>query len=156
MLLKEILAKFENPRKAAEVGRMGYRLSLRWYDRGIKRLIPPMHVLVAWAEHLDLSNADLGELIRDGELERMRLTSKIKMKRTRESEVEIQVEKHRRSLNRDIQQLEFEDELSKQAAASELSDLDKEKQEVLDSRRRMSILLEQQTQLLKEIKNGNN
>ena len=78
------------------------------------------------------------------------------MKRTRESEVEIQVEKHRRSLNRDIQQLEFEDELSKQAAASELSDLDKEKQEVLDSRRRMSILLEQQTQLLKEIKNGNN
>ena len=108
MLLKEILAKFENPRKAAEVGRMGYRLSLRWYDRGIKRLIPPMHVLVAWAEHLDLSNADLGELIRDGELERMRLTSKIKMKHTRESEVEIQVEKHRRSLNRDIQQLDFE------------------------------------------------
>jgi len=154
MLLKEILAKFENPRQAAEVGRMGYRLSLRWYDRGIKRLIPPMHVLVAWAEHLDLSDADLGELIRDGELERKRLTSK--MKHRRESEVEIQVEKHRRSLNRDIQQLDFEDELSKQAAAAELSDLDKEKQEVLDSRRRMSILLEQQTQLLKEIKNGNN
>ena len=147
MLLKEILAKFENPRQAAEVGRMGYRLSLRWYDRGIKRLIPPMHVLVAWAEHLDLSDADLGELIRDGELERKRLTSKIKMKHRRESEVEIQVE---------IQQLDFEDELSKQAAAAELSDLDKEKQEVLDSRRRMSILLEQQTQLLKEIKNGNN
>lgn len=152
MLLKEILAEFETPRQAADIGRMGYRLALRWYEPGLRRLIPPMHVLVAWADFHNLSDASLGELIRDGELERIKLSRSLQNKSHRERVVEVKVERHRQSLDREVRQTAYEEELSLQASKAELSDLDKEKQDILESQRRVSVLVEQQRKLLQEIK----
>jgi hypothetical protein len=152
MLLKEILAEFETPRQAAEIGRMGYRLALRWYEPGLRRLIPPIHVLVAWADFHKLTDASLGELIRDGELERRKLSRLLQNKSDRERSVEVKVERHRQLLDRELRQTRYEEELALQASEAELSELDKQKQNILESQRRVSALVEQQRKLLQEIK----
>jgi transcriptional regulator with XRE-family HTH domain len=151
MLLKEALAQFKDAREAAEVACMGMYMALRWYERGQKRLIPPLHVLYLWGEHLDISDTDLGELIRDAESERLSMSKKLRDKRSREKVVAVEVERNRLLLVRDVEHSRQEDELRTQAEQAELSDMDRATEEYLDKQRRMQELYEKQSKILKEL-----
>ena len=151
MILKEMLAEFENPRAAAAVAKMGMYMAMRWFERGSKRLVPPIHVLFLWAEHFELSDADLGELVRDAEYERRRMSNKLREKRNREEAVEIEVERNRLILVRDVKHSRQEKDLTAQAEAAEISDMDRATEEYLDKKRRMKELFEKQAKILKEL-----
>ena len=64
MTLDEIL-KILGKEEATRVARCGKNACWHWYQKGAKRKVPNISILVAWADHLELSDADLGELIRD-------------------------------------------------------------------------------------------
>jgi predicted RNA-binding protein with PIN domain len=64
MTLDEIL-KILGKEEATRVAQCGKNASWHWYQKGAKRKVPNISILVAWADHLELSDADLGELIRD-------------------------------------------------------------------------------------------
>lgn len=151
MILKEMLAEFKNPRAAAQVAHMGMYMAMRWFERGNKRLIPPMHVLFLWAEHFELSDEELGELMRDAEYERRRMSNKLREKKNREEAVQIEVERNRLILMRDVAATKHEQELTAQAEAAEMADLDKNKEEFLNRQRRMRELFEKQSKILKEL-----
>ena len=147
MKLNEMLAKFDDPLDAADVSMMGSYMASRWYQRGMKKIIPPIHVLYLWAEYFEISDEELGGLIRDAELERMRLA-----KRLEKSVGQVlQIERHRRALDAEVSSLETERELQVEVERAELSDLDKNKLEFLDKQRRVNALLEKQQRLLKEL-----
>jgi hypothetical protein len=65
MRLEQVLGCFGSPREAAEICGLSRTAGYHWYASGVKRVIPPMEVLVGWADHLGLSDSDLGLLVRD-------------------------------------------------------------------------------------------
>jgi putative cell wall-binding protein len=64
MKLDEIL-NILDPVEACKVAGCGKSAYWHWYKTDDRRKVPDMAVLVKWADHLKLSDADLGELIRD-------------------------------------------------------------------------------------------
>ena len=66
MTLNQVL-KILDKDEATEIAKCGKSASWHWYQKGIRRKVPGMPILVAWADHLELSDADLGELIRDSQ-----------------------------------------------------------------------------------------
>lgn len=64
MTLKEALKKL-GPKKASEVAGCGKTASWHWFQVGAKQKVPDMQTLVLWGDFLNLTDADLGELIRD-------------------------------------------------------------------------------------------
>ena len=54
-----------DPAEACTVAGCGKSAYWHWYKTDDRRKVPDMAVLVKWADHLKLSDADLGELIRD-------------------------------------------------------------------------------------------
>ena len=73
MLLSDMLKKFESPKLAAELGRCGRTSAWHWYQDGLKRKVPSVSVLILWADHFEISDGDLGELIRDANRLRLEL-----------------------------------------------------------------------------------
>ena len=64
MTLKEILNSL-GQKKAAEIAKCGRTASWHWFQTGSKQKVPEMQTLILWANHLQLTDADLGELMRD-------------------------------------------------------------------------------------------
>ena len=64
MKLDEVL-NILSPAEACEIAGCGKSAYWHWYKKDIRRKVPDMAVLVKWSNHLKLSDADLGELIRD-------------------------------------------------------------------------------------------
>ncbi len=73
MTLDDLLAQFESPIEAAELGGLGRTASYHWFAKGDKRILPSMRVIIIWANHFGLSNEQLGSVLRD----RDRLRSEI-------------------------------------------------------------------------------
>ena len=65
MTLNEILSRFETPVEASTVCGKSRTTGYHWYVEGPKRVIPPIDVLVCWADHFKLSDDELGKLVRD-------------------------------------------------------------------------------------------
>ena len=65
MTLEEMLGKFNSPPEASEVCGKSRTTGYHWFALGRKRVIPPMDVLVCWATHFKLTDAELGKLVRD-------------------------------------------------------------------------------------------
>lgn len=78
MTLNEILSKFASPPEASEVCGKSRTTGYHWFAEGTKRVIPPLDVLVCWADHFKLSDEQLGKLVRD-----CLILQKIKPKRRR-------------------------------------------------------------------------
>tara|TARA_A100001515_G_scaffold99919_1_gene80788 strand:+ start:541 stop:1017 length:477 start_codon:yes stop_codon:yes gene_type:complete len=76
MTLREVL-NILNRNKAAEIAKCGRSASWHWYQVGEKQKVPEMQTLVLWADHLKLTDADLGELIRDALQTRVRIMEKL-------------------------------------------------------------------------------
>ena len=51
--------------EATRVACCGKNASWHWYQTDKRRKVPNISILVAWGDHLELTDADLGELIRD-------------------------------------------------------------------------------------------
>lgn len=73
MTLDDVLNMFRDATEAAQVARTGRTSAWHWYQSGTKRKIPSCSVLVSWANHFDLTDADLGEMIRDAESKRLEI-----------------------------------------------------------------------------------
>ena len=56
MTLSEILSRFETPVEASTVCGKSRTTGYHWYVEGPKRVIPPIDVLVCWADHFKLSD----------------------------------------------------------------------------------------------------
>tara|TARA_R100001510_G_C7654748_1_gene213552 strand:+ start:1605 stop:2081 length:477 start_codon:yes stop_codon:yes gene_type:complete len=72
MTLDNIL-KILDRDEAVRVAQCGKNAAWHWYKEDHRRKVPGMPILVAWADHLELSDADLGELIRDAQQVRIRI-----------------------------------------------------------------------------------
>ena len=72
MKLREILNILEK-NKAAEIAGCGKSAAWHWYQKGKKQKVPEMQALILWADHLKLSDAELGELVRDAHRTRVRI-----------------------------------------------------------------------------------
>lgn len=72
MTLNQVL-KILDKDEATEIAKCGKSASWHWYQKGIRRKVPGMPILVSWADHLELSDADLGELIRDSQSVRIEI-----------------------------------------------------------------------------------
>ena len=76
MTLKKILSIIGKKRAAAIAG-CGSSASWHWYQTGLKQKIPDTQALIAWADHLKLSDAELGELVRDAHVRRVEIMEQL-------------------------------------------------------------------------------
>lgn len=65
MKYREFLGQFSSPREASEHGGVGRTAGYHWYRDGDDRLYPRVEVLVRLSDYVGLTDADLGELVRD-------------------------------------------------------------------------------------------
>lgn len=122
MTLDEVLEKLGQTR-AVEISNCGKSAGWHWYQVGSRRKVPEMQTLIAWADYLQLSDADLGELVRDAHRVRisvMEMLSKVDKRRL----------KTRSALRRDLAK-EIADELSKDVKSQE-----KDKKKELEKKRK--------------------
>lgn len=70
MTLDELLYKFESPKEAASVSGMSRTAAYHWFASGNKRVIPPSKVIIQFCDHFELTNEQLGLIIRDCEFVR--------------------------------------------------------------------------------------
>ena len=70
MKYAELLGQFSSPREASERGGVGRTAGYHWYREGEGRLYPRLEVLVRLSDYVGLSDAELGELVRDFIFER--------------------------------------------------------------------------------------
>ena len=87
MTLDELLRRFESPREAAKASNSQRTAAYHWYASGNKRMIPPPRVIVAWIQHLGLSDAVLGSVIRD--CVRLKSRKKIRQRKRKASKVPV-------------------------------------------------------------------
>ena len=76
MKLDEIL-NILDPAEACRVAGCGKSAYWHWYKTDDRRKVPDMAVLVKWSDHLKLSDADLGELIRDAYSMRIKIMEQL-------------------------------------------------------------------------------
>jgi len=76
MTLDEILQILDRE-EATDVAKCGRNASWHWYKRDHRRKVPGVNILVAWADYLELSDADLGELIRDATRIRVKIMEQL-------------------------------------------------------------------------------
>ena len=76
MTLREIL-NILGKNKAAEIAGCGKSAAWHWYQRGNKQKVPEMQALIHWADHLKLSDAELGELVRDAHTIRVKIMEEL-------------------------------------------------------------------------------
>ena len=132
MTLDQIL-KILDREEATEVAKCGKSASWHWYQKGIRRKVPGMPILVAWADHLELSDADLGELIRNAQSVRIEIFEKLAQSGDRRRI------KTRSNLRRDLAK-EIADELEerRQVDHREQQKLDAEKERFLKKKKEKS------------------
>ena len=65
MTLNQVLERFDTPSQASELCGKSRTTGYHWFAEGPKRVIPPIDVLVCWADHFKLSDDELGKLVRD-------------------------------------------------------------------------------------------
>ena len=65
MKYREFLSQFSSPREASERGGVGRTAGDHWYRDGEERLYPRVEVLVRMSDYVGLTDAELGELVRD-------------------------------------------------------------------------------------------
>jgi predicted RNA-binding protein with PIN domain len=135
MTLDEIL-KILGKEEATRVAQCGKNASWHWYQKGAKRKVPNISILVAWADHLELTDADLGELIRDSnrirtaifELlaqdDKVRLKKRSVLRRSLAREIAEEVENLRKTeqLEKEIRAQQKEIALQQEAEAQKLED----------------------------------
>jgi len=64
MTLKKIL-RILGKKRSAEIAGTGKSSSWHWFQTGERQKVPETQALIAWADHLELNDAELGELVRD-------------------------------------------------------------------------------------------
>ena len=123
MKLDKILAKLD-PKLAARLAGYGISTAQGWYMEGVYRTVPNLRILVSWANHLGLSDLELGVLIRDSDLVRMECL-KIHHKRRgekawgtkRKQLARVELKKaaiaHKRHREREDERVYLEEELKK-------------------------------------------
>lgn len=79
--LDEILAKFSSPGEASECARLGRTAGYHWYAEGIRRRVPAPRTLIVWADKFELSDEDLGSLIRDSDRVRRQIMGAVRLYR---------------------------------------------------------------------------
>lgn len=128
MTLDKILRILDRE-EATKIAGYGKSASGHWFAKGRKRKVPDFQALIAWADHLQLNDADLGELVRDAQRTRIEIMEKLSKKdKNRISRRSIL----RRDLAKEIadeRSLEEQEEEDRQQA--ELERLAKEKERYL-------------------------
>ena len=102
MTLDEIL-KILGKEEATRVARCGKNACWHWYQKGAKRKVPNISILVAWADHLERSvlRRSLAKEIAE-EVENMRKAEKL--------EKQIRAQQKEIALQREIEAQKLEDE----------------------------------------------
>lgn len=72
MTLREIL-NILSRKEASDIAGYGRSSAWHWYQSGIKQKVPDFQALIAWADHLQLNDAELGELVRDAQRTRVQI-----------------------------------------------------------------------------------
>jgi len=152
MTLDEVLNMFRDATEAAQIARTGRTSAWHWYQSGSRRKIPSCSVLVLWAEHFSMSDADLGELIRDAELKRVELQEMVSSERgivpPRRSELRRQLEAEIAAEHSKILEMERNRELEQN---EEYWENKRKHFEEVEKRARLDDLRNK----LKELSNGN-
>lgn len=65
MTFQELLNKFENPGEASKAAKLGRTAAWHWFAEGEKRCLPSVGTVVMWADHFELTDEELGSVIRD-------------------------------------------------------------------------------------------
>ena len=109
MTLREIL-NILGKNKAAEIAGCGKSAAWHWYQKGKKQKVPEMQALIQWSDHLKLSDAELGELVRDAHRRRVSILEGL----AQEDKIHIRTRSVlRRDLAREIAQELTSDEVVK-------------------------------------------
>ena len=126
MTLKKVLEKL-GPKQATEIAQCGRTAGWHWFQRGSKQKVPEMQTLVLWADHLQLTDADFGELIRDAHRVRVEIMELLSAKDKRRI-------KTRSVLRRDLAK-EIAEEMTEDAKQSRDREL-KEKRKAAKEKQR--------------------
>lgn len=152
MTLDDVLNMFGDATEAAQVARTGRTSAWHWYQSGLKRKIPSCSVLVAWANHFDLTDADLGEMIRDAESKRLEIQEVSRTNRgivpPRRSELRRQLEAEIAEEHAKLLELEKNKELDQN---EEYWEVKRKHFEDVENRERLQSLRNK----LKELSDGN-
>lgn len=98
MTLDELLYKFESPKDAAIISGMSRTAAYHWFASGNKRVIPPSKVLIQFCDHFELSNEQLGLIVRDCEFVRGQKVFKQKKRKKKAEKVPVDWEANERYL----------------------------------------------------------
>ena len=151
MKLKEMLSKFETPTEAAKIAGLGRTAGWHWYQEGERQTLPSCRTLVIWADHFDLSDVELGSLIRDANRHRSLLVELHKELREERKTAKIAASRKRAAERRQREQEQLEsDRLKRMDETAERSSDWSEKEEYLQRKARMERIEELRRQLLKE------
>jgi hypothetical protein len=128
MTLREIL-NILSRKEASDIAGYGRSSAWHWYQKGIKQKVPDFQALIAWADHLQLNDAELGELVRDAQRTRVKVMEQL----AQEDKMHI---RKRSVLRRDLAKeiLAVEQKKSEDRSADEQEELAeevKEKEEYL-------------------------
>lgn len=123
MTLKEILDTL-GPKRATEIAKCGRTAGWHWFQRGKKQKVPEMQTLIMWADHLELTDADLGELIRDAYRVRVQIMEKLSSKDKRRIKTRSVLRRDlakeiAEEMTEEIKQSKEKERLEKQKAAKE-------------------------------------
>ena len=126
MTLREVLKKL-GPSRATEIAGCGKTASWHWYQVGSKQKVPDMQTLVLWAEYLQLTDADLGELIRDAYQTRIQIMELLSAEDKRRI-------KNRSTLRRDLAK-EIAEEMTQEERDRRQKELKRKKKEAKEKQR---------------------
>ena len=85
MTLDDLLYKFKSPKDAAIISGMSRTAAYHWFASGNKRVIPSSKVLIQFCDYFNVSNEQLGLIIRDCEFVR---SQKVFIKKKRKKNTE--------------------------------------------------------------------
>jgi len=123
MTLREVL-NILSRKDASSIAGYGKSASWHWYQRGTKQKVPDFQALIAWADHLQLNDAELGELVRDAQRTRVQIMEQL----AQEDKMHI---RKRSVLRRDLAKEIIAEEQKEVQEREDLSEEIKEKEEYL-------------------------
>jgi len=138
MKLREMLDKL-GPKRATEIAQCGRTAGWHWFQRGSKQKVPEMQTLVLWADHLQLTDADFGELIRDAHLARVEIMELLSAEDKRRI-------KTRSVLRRDLAK-EIAEEITEEVKQSRKKDIKEKKKAAKEKERFLAKQQQEQARL---------
>ena len=90
MTLEELLKRFDGPKAAAQAAGLSRTAGYPWYERGEKRVLPAIGAIIKMANTLELTNEELGILVRDVEEVRKGIHRKQRRRPVRKRERDIE------------------------------------------------------------------